>query len=194
MQNIFGLTVALAVALLLDTCTPFAPTALRIHPTVLRGSAHRFHGVRQHLPLAGSSSLAPSPPSRKKCLLLRAAKGDDAEFLDEDDGDTLQGSVFGAKGMNRFDSGMTPEQLKIEKELGERLMEAIIENDTDAVRELCTKGEAGVTADPDFSDDFGFSGMMLAAKVRRSCFSHIIMRMLCYVCVYVYNIFILKKR
>jgi hypothetical protein len=170
MQNIFWLTIALTVAFLLDTCMPFAPTALRIHPAISRGSINHCHAARRHcgLPVRGPSSLA--PPVHQKSLLLRAAKGgssDDAEDLDNE-GNTLQGSVFGGNGMGRFDSGMTPEQLKIEKELGERLMEAVLENDHDAVRELCTKGEAGVTADPDYSDDFGFSCMMLAAKVRRA--------------------------
>ena len=44
-------------------------------------------------------------------------------------------------------------------------MEAVVDNDMDEARSLLTQGKGGLTADPNFSDEFGFSCLHVCAKV-----------------------------
>ena len=41
--------------------------------------------------------------------------------------DNLEGSVLAGKKMSRFHSGLTEAQLKLERKLGEKLFEAVVE-------------------------------------------------------------------
>jgi hypothetical protein len=150
----------------LGSCTSFAPSALlgrQKHSYSTKIPAHQLCGPHRSLAVGPAVALR-----SRRCFGLRLDMGpikDDDMNMDLDE-DTLEGSVLAGKKMSRFHHGMTDAQLKIEKKLGERLLEAVIENDMDSVRQLCGVGEAGVTADPDYSDEYGFSCMMVAAKVR----------------------------
>lgn len=46
-------------------------------------------------------------------------------------------------------------------------MEAVSDNDMDEVRTLLKEGKGGVTADPNYADEFGFSCLHVCAKVNR---------------------------
>lgn len=79
---------------------------------------------------------------------------------------TLSGSVLSGAASKRFDSGLTPQQLKLKAKLGEELMEAVQDNDVEGIKKLCGEGRDEMKADPNYADEFGFSCMLLAAKVR----------------------------
>jgi hypothetical protein len=77
--------------------------------------------------------------------------------------DNLEGSVLKLGPRIR---GEDPSKKQEYRKLGEALFDAVRESDVDQIRQLCTVGINGMTADPDYSDEFGFSCLHLAAKVR----------------------------
>lgn len=77
--------------------------------------------------------------------------------------DNLEGSVLKSGPRIR---GEDPARKREYMKLGEALFEAVRDCDVDQIRQLCTVGINGVTADPDYSDEFGFGCLHLAAKVR----------------------------
>lgn len=81
--------------------------------------------------------------------------------------DNLDGSVL-KRGPRVF--GMEPTKKREYVKAGEALFDAVKEGDIDMVRELCTTGINGFKADPDYSDEFGFSCLHLAAKVNEHQF------------------------
>eukprot|EP00291_Cryptomonas_curvata_P000450 CAMPEP_0172198544 /NCGR_PEP_ID=MMETSP1050-20130122/28150_1 /TAXON_ID=233186 /ORGANISM="Cryptomonas curvata, Strain CCAP979/52" /LENGTH=147 /DNA_ID=CAMNT_0012875385 /DNA_START=182 /DNA_END=621 /DNA_ORIENTATION=+ len=75
--------------------------------------------------------------------------------------DNLEGSVLKLGPRIR---GEDPSKKREYRKLGEALFEAVRDCDVDQIRQLCTIGINGVTADPDYSDEFGFGCFHLAAK------------------------------
>ncbi len=76
--------------------------------------------------------------------------------------DNLEGSVLK---LGPRVTGEDPSKKREYIKLGEALFEAVRDCDVDQIRQLCTVGINGVTADPDYSDEFGFGCLHLAAKV-----------------------------
>ena len=77
--------------------------------------------------------------------------------------DNLDGSVLN-RGPRVFGQDASKKQEYIK--LGDALYEAVKANNVDLIQQLCTVGIDGTKADPDYSDEFGFSCMHLAAKVK----------------------------
>ena len=76
--------------------------------------------------------------------------------------DNLEGSVL-KRGPRVV--GVEPTKKLEYTKSGEALFEAVKDSDTDLVKQLCTIGVNGVKADPNYSDEFGFSCLHLASKV-----------------------------
>jgi hypothetical protein len=94
---------------------------------------------------------------KRNCALVMTKDGGFSSL------DNLEGSVLK---LGPRVQGEDPSKKLEYRKVGEALFEAVRESDVDQIRQLCTIGINGVTADPDYSDEFGFGCLHLAAKVR----------------------------
>ena len=128
-----------------------------INPSVIK----IFHFTHHILPLRHQNKesyfRSVIAPRTQNCAVAMISDGGFSSL------DNLEGSVLK---LGPRISGEDPSKKREYRKLGEALFEAVRDSDSDQIRQLCTVGINGVTADPDYSDEFGFGCLHLAAKVQ----------------------------
>jgi hypothetical protein len=135
----------------------FLVTSQGFHPSVVKSYFSSYHILPLRYQSRNSYPKFGLAHKKRNCAAVMIQDGGFSSL------ENLEGSVLK---LGPRVQGEDPSKKREYRKLGEELFEAVRESDVDQVRLLCTIGINGVTADPDYSDEFGFGCLHLAAKVR----------------------------